>query len=281
MKPPEGYGLSQNHGSVNKSVPWGTRPPKGSGLSINHESVNKIDAKQMTTQKDKGTNKTTKSRHKTFQKKQRPWNAGGYAKQAHDNLIDETNKTKQTNKTKFPTRLLYMIHRRLFPTWRRTIRTQQTNWQVREGERRKTAWRRRTHTRITKSSENTNTRMKAHNTAQTRWKLTQLHYGHKISNIFHVHAFRRINEAFFDKKRLHDFPIGPIKISSKKWTTTWRGHRKGASNIDLWFLGFPSRSTNSHMFLPVRLSCWGRPWAGSSGRWDVSMGLLIDMQGID
>jgi hypothetical protein len=50
----------------------------------------------MTTQKDKGTNKTTKSRHKTFQKKQKPRNAGGYAKQAHDNLIDETNKTKQT-----------------------------------------------------------------------------------------------------------------------------------------------------------------------------------------
>jgi hypothetical protein len=152
----------------------------------------------MTPQKDKGLNKTTKSRRKTFQKKRRPWNPAGYAKQAHDNLINETNETKR------PTRLSHTIHRQQFPARRRCINTQQTYWQAREGERWKTARRRWTHTRITKSSENTNTRMKAHNIAQTRQKLTQLHYRHKISNIFTVHTFRRINEPFFDKKRVHD-----------------------------------------------------------------------------
>jgi hypothetical protein len=147
-----------------------------------------------------------------------------------------------------------MIHSRQFLARSWWIRTQQTSQQAREGGQRKTARRRRTHTRITKSSENTNTGAKVHNTVQTREKLRQLHYMHKISNIFPAHTFRRINEAFFDKKRVHDFPFGPIKVSGGKGTTALRGHRKSTPDVDLHFFGFPSRSTNSRRFLLTMIS---------------------------
>jgi hypothetical protein len=85
------------------------RSPKGKGLSRNCERANKIDSKQMTFQKGKGLNKTTKLCYKTFQKKLRPPNARGYAKQAHGNLINETSKMKR------PTRLSHTIHHRPSP----------------------------------------------------------------------------------------------------------------------------------------------------------------------
>jgi hypothetical protein len=58
--------------------------------------------------------------------------------------------------------------------------------------------------------------MKANNTAQMRRSLRPLHDKHKTSNIFLDHAVRRINMAFFDKMRVHNFPFGRIEISSGK-----------------------------------------------------------------
>jgi hypothetical protein len=53
-----------------------------------------------------------------------------------------------------------------------------------------------------------------HSANETKIDTTPLHA--KTSNIFPVHTFRRINEAFFDKKRVQDFPFGPIEISGRK-----------------------------------------------------------------
>jgi hypothetical protein len=85
---------------------------------------------------------------------------------------------------------------------------------------------------------------KAHNTAQMRRSSKPLHHKHKTSNVSLVHTIRRINEAFFNKMRVHNFPFGVIKISSKKRITTQQGRCKSAFSVNLHPLRLPVQSTN-------------------------------------
>jgi hypothetical protein len=123
-------------------------------------------------------------------------------------------------------------------------------------------------------------RVKEHNAAQMRQSPRLLHHKHKTSNIFLVHAVRRINEAFFDKTRVHNFPFELVKISSGKRTTAQWGHRKSTFSINLCPLRPPAWSTNILRPSPVGPSRRCHPWARLSGRWAISVRLSIVTWGI-
>jgi hypothetical protein len=112
-------------------------------------------------------------------------------------------------------------------------------------------WQTQTHTMEVKAKQNTNTRVKAHNTEQMRQSSRPLHYKHKISNVFLVYTVRRTNETFFDKARVHNFPFRSVEISSGKHTITGRGSCKIMLNINLRPLRPPAWSTSTPRFSPV------------------------------
>jgi hypothetical protein len=47
-------------------------------------------------------------------------------------------------------------------------------------------------------------------------KIGTIDHKYKTSSILYVYTFEKINKAFFDKKQVHNFPFGLIKVDSIK-----------------------------------------------------------------
>jgi hypothetical protein len=58
--------------------------------------------------------------------------------------------------------------------------------------------------------------MKVHIITKAKQESRQLQHKHKTSSTFPTYTFGRINEALLHKESVHDFPLGPIKISGGK-----------------------------------------------------------------